>query len=191
MRPLISPEHRELLRILRRSRTQLHRILMQWHDTPPVHTKRRLQAVLNRLEQRNDHKFSDAEAVREGLAEYELDGSNWPRLTPSEIAARLGGHRGSRSGGDLGAVAWRLVIRPSVQRQLDALDPPNRERIGRALLLLAADPRASPNVNVVQGGGYRLRMGDWRVLYSLDHDEALILEMRVGHRRGARPGQCP
>ncbi len=76
----------------------------------------------------------------------------------------------------------RLVFRPSAQRQLDALDPPTGARIRRALLRLAADPRAALGVKAMQGGGYRLRVGDWRVIYALDDDKLLVLVLRIGHR---------
>jgi len=80
-------------------------------------------------------------------------------------------------------VTWRLAFRPSAQKQFDALDPPTRDRAQRALLRLVAHPRQSPNVKALTDGNYRLRVGDWRIVYAL-HDEVLmVLVLRVGHRR--------
>ncbi len=80
-------------------------------------------------------------------------------------------------------MTWRTAFRPSARRQLDALDRPAGERIRRALLRLAADPRAAPDVAAMQGGGYRLRVGDWRVVYALEDEKLLVMALRTGFRR--------
>ena len=51
---------------------------------------------------------------------------------------------------------------------------------------LAADPHA-PNNNVtrLQGReGYRLRVGDWRVIYEIEDDRLIVLVLDVGPRGG-------
>ena len=52
---------------------------------------------------------------------------------------------------------------------------------------LAADPhRANPNVRVLSGvPGYRLRVGDWRVIYEIQEDSLVIFVLRVSPRGGA------
>jgi mRNA interferase RelE/StbE len=47
----------------------------------------------------------------------------------------------------------------------------------------AADPYAAPNVEALKGGGFRLRVGNWRVLYDLRDDLLVVLVARVAHRR--------
>lgn len=51
---------------------------------------------------------------------------------------------------------------------------------------LAQDPYArNPNLTRLQGRpGYRLRVGDWRVIYEVDDDRLLILVLKVGPRGG-------
>ena len=80
-------------------------------------------------------------------------------------------------------MTWRLTFRPSAQRELDGLDPPTRGHIQRALLRLATNPRQTPNVKALADGNFRLRVGDWRVVYALHDDVLLVLVLRVGHRR--------
>ncbi len=58
-----------------------------------------------------------------------------------------------------------------------------RGRIQRALLQLATNPRQSPNVKAMTDGNYRLRVGDWRVVYAIRDDMLVVLVLRVGHRR--------
>jgi mRNA interferase RelE/StbE len=80
-------------------------------------------------------------------------------------------------------MTWRTTFRPSAQRQLDTLDVATTALVRRALLRLAADPRATPGATAMQGGGYRLRLGDWRVVYALEDDKLLVMALRTGNRR--------
>ena len=57
-------------------------------------------------------------------------------------------------------------------------------RIRERLAGIAQDPYAPhPNVTRLQRNpGFRLRVGDWRVVYDVEGDRLIILVMRVGHR---------
>ncbi|MGH6984513.1 MAG: type II toxin-antitoxin system RelE family toxin [Stellaceae bacterium] len=78
---------------------------------------------------------------------------------------------------------WRLVLAPRAERELDALEHRIRDRIVVALDQLALDPYATRNVKALKGGGYRLRVGDYRVLYELKNDILVILVVRIANRR--------
>jgi mRNA interferase RelE/StbE len=54
--------------------------------------------------------------------------------------------------------------------------------IREKLEVIAANPYADhPNAKKLQGrDGYRLRVGDWRVIYAIQNDELVILALRVG-----------
>ncbi len=59
-----------------------------------------------------------------------------------------------------------------------------QERILKALNVLAVDPRAASNVKAMTGQpGYRLRVGEWRVIYTLRDNVLTVLIIRVAHRR--------
>jgi mRNA interferase RelE/StbE len=67
-----------------------------------------------------------------------------------------------------------------------ALDRPVQARIPRSLHRLPAAPRSAANVEALRGAArYRLRIGDWRVIYTLRDDVLLVLVVRVAHRREA------
>ena len=66
--------------------------------------------------------------------------------------------------------------------------PRNTTRLIREKLdQLAQDPYArNPNVTKLQGRpGYRLRVGDWRVIYELKDDRLVIMVLKVAPRGGA------
>lgn len=79
---------------------------------------------------------------------------------------------------------WKLEFTASARRDLRRLDEAVRQRVFRAIAALANDPFASQNVRALAGAdGYRLRVGDWRVLYRLDGDRLIVLVVRIAHRR--------
>jgi len=83
-------------------------------------------------------------------------------------------------------VTWRIEFLPSARAELLALDRPVQARILRSLHRLAAAPRSAANVKALRGDArYRLRVGDWRVIYILLDDVLVVLVVRIAHRREA------
>jgi mRNA interferase RelE/StbE len=81
-------------------------------------------------------------------------------------------------------VAFRVRLTPAAARDLRALDRPVLRRIDAKLLALAEDPR--PNgVEKLTGDIdiLRVRVGDYRILYTIEDAVLLILVVRVRHRR--------
>jgi mRNA interferase RelE/StbE len=78
---------------------------------------------------------------------------------------------------------YRVVLPKSVQKELDRLPDDTTSRILARLASLETNPRP-PDVKKLKGrNGWRIRIGDYRVIYEI-HDSALqILVIKVGHRR--------
>jgi mRNA interferase RelE/StbE len=76
------------------------------------------------------------------------------------------------------------VLRDRVAKDIDHLDPEDRQRIRAKLAALAGNPRP-PGVVLLKGseGEYRLRVGAYRIIYTIRDQELLVLILRVGHRR--------
>jgi mRNA interferase RelE/StbE len=80
-------------------------------------------------------------------------------------------------------VSYRIELRPAAVRALKKLDPPIRRRIQGAITLLAEDPRP-PAARALRGRpGLRVRVGDYRIIYTVADDVLLIVVVTVGHRR--------
>lgn len=79
-------------------------------------------------------------------------------------------------------MTYHIALAPSAARQLRKFDPQVRRRIQAALELLAAEPRPPAATRLVGGSGeWRVRTGDYRIVY--EDDRLLILVLRIGHRR--------
>lgn len=78
---------------------------------------------------------------------------------------------------------YRIELRPGAARALHKLDPAVSRRIQGAIALLAEDPRP-PGARALPGrAGLRVRVGDYRILYTVQDDVLLIVVVRLGHRR--------
>ena len=79
--------------------------------------------------------------------------------------------------------AYRIELRPAAVRALRKLDPRVRQRVQGAIALLAQDPRP-PGARALQGrSGLRVRVGDYRIIYTVEDDVLLVVVVRLGHRR--------
>lgn len=69
-------------------------------------------------------------------------------------------------------------------RSLAALERREQQRIRAALDLLAETPRP-PNCVALQGEDsvYRVRVGDYRIVYEVLDEALLVHVVRIGHRR--------
>ena len=78
----------------------------------------------------------------------------------------------------------RVEVAPAAARQLRRLAPAARRRVQAAIELLAGQPRPSGAKKLVGGAGeWRVRTGDFRIVYEIHDDSLLVLVVAVGHRR--------
>ncbi len=79
---------------------------------------------------------------------------------------------------------YSIVLKSSALKELDALDDSVFNRIDRKILALAETPRP-PGCKKLKGykDHWRIRVGDWRVVYLIDDSTKRISVTRVAHRR--------
>ena len=83
-------------------------------------------------------------------------------------------------------MTYRIIIPKLVQKQLDDLPQKQRKRLISAIRLLADEPRPS-GIKKLKGYDktYRIRVGDYRVIYNIEDQEKLILVLSSIHRKDA------
>ena len=85
-------------------------------------------------------------------------------------------------------MAWRIDFADAARKELLRLDPPTARRIHAFLtqrLALLDDPRsigeALPGPRL--GAYWKYRVGDWRIIATIEDDLLRILVLRIGNRR--------
>lgn len=81
---------------------------------------------------------------------------------------------------------YKVVTTKSFDRALARIPLNWQKRIARKIREVAVDPyAANHNLTKLQGrDGYRLRVGDWRVIYELHDERLVLLVLKVGARGG-------
>ena len=78
---------------------------------------------------------------------------------------------------------YRLQIKPSAVKELEALPSKERQRLVTRIRRLAADPRPSGSEKLTGHQLYRVRQCDYRILYAIDDADLSLVVIKIGHRR--------
>ena len=78
---------------------------------------------------------------------------------------------------------YTLVLTPAAQRDVRKLDGTVQRRIVRKLSELSENPRMPGTLKMQGEDLYRVRVGDYRVLYAIDDDTVIVTVVRVRDRK--------
>jgi mRNA interferase RelE/StbE len=79
--------------------------------------------------------------------------------------------------------SFELQIKPSAVKDIEALPQKDRRRIIARIQGLSSDPRP-PGCERLSGHElYRVRQGNYRVLYTVQDADVVVVVVRIGHRR--------
>jgi mRNA interferase RelE/StbE len=79
--------------------------------------------------------------------------------------------------------AHEVRLHPTAARAYRRLQGPLRDRIREAIDALAAEPRPRGVLKLAGRDDYRIRVGDYRVVYAVDDAERIVIVARIAHRR--------
>jgi mRNA interferase RelE/StbE len=80
---------------------------------------------------------------------------------------------------------YRLEVSHTAHRQIRKLPVRTQDRINSAIARLAENPRPPGVKKLTAREGYRVRVGDYRVLYRIDDSERVVIIYRVMGRGDA------
>ncbi len=78
---------------------------------------------------------------------------------------------------------YSILIKPSAVREMDALPKQERQRIARKIQSLSDEPRPQGCEKLSGEDKYRIRQGDYRIVYSISDQDLAVIVVKVGHRR--------
>ena len=78
---------------------------------------------------------------------------------------------------------YAVSILRRAQKELGQLSSPSFERVCDAIRSLGDSPRPPGCRKLVGRDGWRIRVGDYRVIYEIDDPARTVLVLHVGHRR--------
>jgi len=78
---------------------------------------------------------------------------------------------------------YRITIKKSAAKELEALPKKDLRRIIKRIQSLVENPRPHGSQKLSGQEQYRIRQGDYRVVYSIEDKDSLIEIFKIGHRR--------
>lgn len=77
----------------------------------------------------------------------------------------------------------KVVFVKSAEKELLNLDKNLAKRIFQKIGLLKDDPYGQNSQKLEGGKGHRIRLGDYRVVYTINKENQTITIIKIGHRR--------
>ena len=81
-------------------------------------------------------------------------------------------------------MTYRIELRPAAVKALRSIPQPQMNRLRGAIALLASNPRPPGAKKLRTRDAYRVRVGDYRIIYTIEDDVLLIVVLALGHRQG-------
>ena len=78
---------------------------------------------------------------------------------------------------------YAVSILRRAQKELGQISSPSFERVCDAVRLLSGNPRPPGCRKLVGRDGWRIRVGDYRVIYQIDDTARAVIVLHIGHRR--------
>ena len=79
--------------------------------------------------------------------------------------------------------SYSLLIKPSAAKELEAIPRKLRRLLVTRISRLADDPRPAGCEKLTGSDRYRVRQGDYRVVYEVSDPHLQVVVVKIGHRR--------
>lgn len=78
---------------------------------------------------------------------------------------------------------YELSVKKSAVKELEGIPKKELQKIVKKIQDLSSEPRPQGSQKLSHKEQYRIRQGDYRVIYSIDDDNLAVHIIKVGHRR--------
>ena len=81
-------------------------------------------------------------------------------------------------------MAYTVLLAPPAERQLKSFAPPVQKRLAKRLKTLRDNPRPHGVKKLVGDDNlYRIREGDYRIIYTIEDRKLVVLVVKIGDRK--------
>ncbi len=78
---------------------------------------------------------------------------------------------------------YKIFIKPSAKKELESLPRNDLSKIVEKIKNLSSDPRPHGAEKLSGEDKYRIRQGNYRIVYSIEDDKLIVIIVKIGHRR--------
>jgi mRNA interferase RelE/StbE len=79
--------------------------------------------------------------------------------------------------------SYRIVIKKSAAKEIEKIEKKDQIRLIEKIRSLAQEPRPTGSKKLSGQEKYRIRQGNYRILYQIIDDALIICVVKIGHRR--------
>ena len=78
---------------------------------------------------------------------------------------------------------YKIYIERSAQKALSKMPKKNQNRIIEFIQNLSNNPRPSNSKKLTGRPAWRIRIGNYRIIYEIEDDKLIIIVINIGHRK--------
>ncbi len=78
---------------------------------------------------------------------------------------------------------YSIEVKQSVVKALKRIPRADQAKIAQAIKTLARDPRPHNCLKLADSSYYRIRCGDYRIIYDIQDTRLIIIILKIGHRK--------
>ncbi len=80
-------------------------------------------------------------------------------------------------------IIYQILIEKQVQKRLARIPEPDYTRIKNAIMALATNPRPTDSKKLKGRTSYRIRQGNYRIIYEINDSILTVFVLDAGHRK--------
>ena len=82
--------------------------------------------------------------------------------------------------------SYKIELKRSAAKEIEKIsNQKDRQRIVSRIARLATEPRPAGCEKLTGRDNYRIRQGDYRIIYSIEDEVLVVTIVKIGHRRDA------
>ncbi|MFH1856328.1 MAG: type II toxin-antitoxin system RelE/ParE family toxin [Candidatus Omnitrophota bacterium] len=78
---------------------------------------------------------------------------------------------------------YKIVIKKSAVKELESIPKKDLQRIVKRIQMISESPKPNNSQKLSQREEYRIRQGDYRIIYAVINEKETVEIIKIGHRR--------